>query len=148
MEQYKTSLRKRINSAKYRAKRKDDPEFQKAQAEYNKKWRQEHLEERRQKDREYVKNNSLEIRLRRKGLDVEVYKSRVLNHNGMCDLCGGLPDGRWNNLTIDHCHKTGKFRGMLCSKCNRGIGFFKDDIKLLEKAICYLRNNELIGVNK
>ena len=41
---------------------------------------------------------------------------------------------------IDHCHSTGKFRALLCGDCNKGLGFFKDDIHRLENAITYLNN--------
>lgn len=41
-------------------------------------------------------------------------------------------------MPIDHCHKTGKIRGILCSRCNTALGGFNDDIKLLDKAINYL----------
>ena len=46
------------------------------------------------------------------------------------------------NLAIDHCHKTGKVRGLLCSNCNIAIGKFKEDIDLLNSAIKYLKNNK------
>tara|TARA_R110000744_G_scaffold336996_1_gene442270 strand:+ start:296 stop:640 length:345 start_codon:yes stop_codon:yes gene_type:complete len=51
-----------------------------------------------------------------------------------CELCD-------NELTIqhiDHCHKTGKIRGVLCNGCNTGLGKFKDDVELMRKAIRYL----------
>ena len=41
---------------------------------------------------------------------------------------------------MDHNHDTGKFRGMLCNHCNRGLGNFKDSIKNLEQATLYLKN--------
>lgn len=42
-------------------------------------------------------------------------------------------------LHVDHCHKTGKVRGLLCYNCNNGIGRLKDDVSVLEKAIIYLK---------
>lgn len=50
-----------------------------------------------------------------------------------CYLCGSH-----HKLCIDHCHKTGKNRGLLCSSCNFALGHFKDDKTVLEKAIKYL----------
>ena len=46
------------------------------------------------------------------------------------------------NLAIDHCHKTGKIRGLLCSNCNIAIGKFKENIDLLNNAIKYLNDNK------
>ncbi len=45
-------------------------------------------------------------------------------------------------LEIDHCHKTGKFRGLLCSNCNKVLGMIKDNIKTLREAANYLEKNE------
>lgn len=79
--------------------------------------------------------------------DDEVKK---LKQQEKCDICGGSEaTGSRNNkhlnkiysLVMDHDHKTGKFRGMLCNLCNRGLGNFKDNTDVLEKAIEYLKNN-------
>jgi len=79
--------------------------------------------------------------------DDEVKK---LKQQEKCDICGGNEaTGSRNNkhlnkiysLVMDHDHKTGKFRGMLCNLCNRGLGNFKDNTDVLEKAIEYLKNN-------
>jgi DNA-directed RNA polymerase subunit RPC12/RpoP len=60
-----------------------------------------------------------------------------------CAICGKeddtvLSSGAYKRLAVDHCHKTGKLRGILCENCNRGIGMFKDNQELLEQAIRYL----------
>lgn len=44
------------------------------------------------------------------------------------------------NLFVDHCHKTGVVRGLICNSCNKGLGDFKDNIDFLEKAIIYLKS--------
>lgn len=53
--------------------------------------------------------------------------------------CGATePGGRWPTWHIDHCHKTGVVRGLLCDKCNKGVGLFDDDIEKLAGMIQYL----------
>lgn len=61
--------------------------------------------------------------------------------NGLCKICGMINDGK--SLCVDHCHKTGKIRGLLCANCNSGIGMMKDSPDILRNAIDYLVNNEL-----
>lgn len=88
----------------------------------------------------YQKNNT-KIRLQRKGIIPEQWLvDHIENHSGKCDICGGNPDGRWKELSIDHCHSTGQFRGMLCTDCNTGIGKFKDDPELIRRAANYVEH--------
>jgi hypothetical protein len=66
--------------------------------------------------------------------------------NGLCAICGN-PETRKNTyqkdgidrLSVDHNHETGKIRGLLCHRCNIGIGIFMDNEELLTKAINYLK---------
>ena len=63
----------------------------------------------------------------------------INNHSGFCDICGtDSPGFGRKNFCIDHNHSTGSVRGMLCQKCNIGIGNFNDSPELLNKAIRYL----------
>lgn len=71
------------------------------------------------------------------------YYDIYIKNNGKCYICNS--EGfkiSWNNpstdLALDHNHKTGKVRGLLCHNCNRALGLLKDDISLIEKAKNYL----------
>lgn len=78
------------------------------------------------------------------GITPEQYYDLRNKQDGRCALCTNpfdplQPNGKPSKGThIDHDHRTGKIRGMLCGKCNRGIGMFNEDVGLLRKAIEYL----------
>jgi len=61
--------------------------------------------------------------------------------NYKCDICNQESDHRYDKLCVDHNHKTGKVRGMLCFSCNVLLGQAKDDPIRLEKSANYLRRN-------
>lgn len=61
--------------------------------------------------------------------------SKIINSK-KCEICNND-----QNIYIDHCHLTNKFRGFLCRECNFGLGNFKDSILLLKKSIKYLEKN-------
>jgi hypothetical protein len=70
------------------------------------------------------------------GIGIKEYNDMLENQNGVCKICNGV-DVK-NLLAVDHCHSTGKIRGILCGDCNTGLGRFKDDVDLLNKAIEYI----------
>lgn len=80
------------------------------------------------------------------GLTLDEYNSMLEDQDGVCAICNTVETAKSNagyikNLAVDHCHKTGKVRGLLCQDCNIGIGKLKDDINLLKKAEEYLRRD-------
>ncbi len=78
------------------------------------------------------------------GITVEEYDALLARQGGVCAICGqGEPNahgrtGKQFKLSVDHCHDSGRIRGLLCQKCNRAIGLLGDDVNLLHKAIDYL----------
>ncbi len=90
--------------------------------------------------------DQLKYALRRRGLTQDEYEQMLEQQNGRCCICGRKDhyadaDGRLRRLTIDHDHRKGHVRGLLCRSCNRGLGLFRDDPKLLGKAMEYLKSD-------
>jgi hypothetical protein len=76
--------------------------------------------------------------LRRYGLTEADWDTLLIAQAGRCGICRGETPGGKGRWHIDHCHATGKVRGLLCHHCNVGLGNFKDDPDLLRTAIAYL----------
>lgn len=70
------------------------------------------------------------------GISVSDYEKMLKSHNNGCWICGSKPKKR--RLAVDHSHKTGKVRGLLCMRCNRGLSWFSDDPIKLKSAAAYL----------
>lgn len=95
----------------------------------------------------YIKNHLK----RTYGISYEEYFELYAKQGNKCAICGTTDLRRefkersreqFLPLFVDHCHATNKVRGLLCSKCNTGIGMFNDNIKSLENAISYLKDNK------
>lgn len=102
---------------------------------------------RRKQTKEFLHQHDYEMRLRKFNLTVKEYESMVLDQCGLCAICGNPETamhprtGQVQRLAIDHCHNSGKNRGLLCARCNKGLGHFKDNRDLLKNAIKYLENH-------
>jgi len=72
------------------------------------------------------------------GITYEEYEQMVEDQGGGCAICGKTESEEGRRLPIDHCHTTGKVRGVLCAKCNQALGMFRDDPELLRNAAQYL----------
>lgn len=109
------------------------------------------LKERSEWMRTYRINNPdkfRDISLRQRfGITLDQYIEMHESQGGVCDICKnpetamikktGVPQ----NLAVDHCHGSGKIRGLLCSNCNSMLGDAKDSIPTLEAAIAYLKKH-------
>lgn len=80
---------------------------------------------------------------RKYGISLEEYDSILNNQNGVCAICNRQETAERNTfLSVDHCHKENKIRGLLCNNCNRALGLFGDNIELLKSAIEYLKTRK------
>lgn len=75
-------------------------------------------------------------------IGVEDYNVMHKNQGGKCRLCGGegfvMAEHHTMKLVVDHCHNTGRVRGLLCHNCNRGLGLFQDNPSVLRYAALYV----------
>ena len=74
----------------------------------------------------------------RYGLSPDGYNLLMEVQGGVCAICE-KPELDGKRLHVDHAHRTGRVRGLLCGLCNRGIGSLKDDTMLVERALLYLK---------
>lgn len=136
----------RLRVAKWRSR---NPEKAKEIAsKATQKWRESNPDAVREYHRNYRKKNREVLvakdRQRKFGITHQDYAKLFQNQDGLCAICK-QPEtatrlGKVKSLAVDHDHKTGRIRGLLCSDCNTGIGKLKDDPEILQSAIQYLKD--------
>lgn len=109
--------------------------------EYMREWRKKA----RQANPEYYLEQDLK---KNYGVTLEWYRNTLSKQNNVCAICKNpevaVIRGKVVAMAVDHCHKTGKARGLLCTRCNRGLGLFNDNVDNLKSAIEYLHASFLI----
>ena len=91
--------------------------------------------------RRWSMDNRRKHTAQRYGLSLDEFDRLVTANGSVCEIChqpctpGGLSR---TSLVVDHDHASGAIRGLLCTNCNRGLGFFKDDPRRLLNAVAYL----------
>ena len=99
-----------------------------------------------QRNRSWREKNAEKLRWyevsRKFGISQAEYSALYKNQNGVCAICcnpeTATRNGVVRSLAVDHCHESGRVRGLLCSNCNTALGKFKDDATIIRKAVKYL----------
>lgn len=109
--------------------------------------RRYHKERREKLQRDGINVDRVQLLRRTYGMTDQQFAELLAKQDGRCAICGRdkatnevlAPGRKPKSMSVDHCHATGKVRGLLCAACNRAIGLFKDDPTLCEAAAAYLR---------
>ena len=134
----RAELRRKVQNTRHRDRSEDDPEYRDRKLELSR--------EKYTRDRDnrpwFLKDKALKHACKKYGITVERYAEMFKEQHEVCAICS-LPETRKINgilcrLSIDHDHKTGKARALLCAACNTGIGRFNDDPSLIQKGLDYL----------
>ncbi len=92
-----------------------------------------------------VRRYNLRNALSKYGVTIEWYEQKLAEQGGACALCGHVPppDGikAASRLHVDHNHKTGITRDLLCTRCNMGVGYFMEDPALMRRAAEYIERH-------
>ena len=142
---WKTAEQRRAYAKKYYS---DPKNVEARRAQQNAKYKNdaEWRERRLAAVKEYKRKNPgyrLIVELRSKyKISPEEYAALLRKQKGLCAVCR-QPEraklrGKTKRLALDHCHRTGKIRGMLCSRCNTALGLLGDSVPLLRAAIKYM----------
>ena len=104
---------------------------------YRAKWYKDNIDRVKETHRKYHYRTKF-------NMTVEEYETKLQQQNYVCAICHEPETtkehrtGNIRKLSIDHCHDSGKVRGLLCTRCNHVLGHFKDDPHLFNSAIQYL----------
>lgn len=87
------------------------------------------------RDKSKVRDSRLKMKF---GISLEEYNNKLKEQNGICPGCGMTPEQNGKDFAVDHNHETGMVRGLLCSRCNAGLGFLQDNINICNNIIRYI----------
>ena len=97
------------------------------------------VKKRHEENPERTRNNDLK---RNYGITLDEHTQMYGEQNGVCAVCEKPGDGKWKKLCVDHDHKTGKVRQLLCRNCNMILGQVDDDANHLRKLTAYLQKHQ------
>lgn len=104
------------------------------------------INEKRAENYRKDKSKAIALNLKRYyGMSRDSYDALFEKQSGNCAICGLHQSNFARRFDVDHCHETKVIRGLLCIRCNRGIGLLQDSEKILRTAIKYLRRSRTRG---
>jgi hypothetical protein len=133
------------NKGKFKARsaawRQNNPEkYREAQKRHTDRNREQAIERSRawyQSNKERASETNRLGKLKRYGLTMEQFTEMLTAQGGMCAIC----ESQLTMPTVDHCHSTGRVRGILCRMCNAALGGFRDSPEILARAIHYVTSS-------
>lgn len=129
---------KNIRTGKWKKEHREKCNLQK------RKHREKYLERERKKQRNNYQKNKKRVKSyvlkQTYGITIEEYEARYDEQGGKCGCCGNTQERK--RLFVDHCHSTGKIRGLLCGRCNTAIGLLGDNTEGVTRAIEYLKKTD------
>jgi hypothetical protein len=138
-----------LNTKRWRDKKWENENPGKVKESYRK-----YYQKNKEKKLEYCKEQYLKNKEHRKwaaikrkyGITKDDFDKLFKAQNESCAICGKKDFTQWT-LNIDHCHTTGKVRGILCNNCNTAIGALQEDVTILLNAIKYIHRHNNMGVD-
>ena len=126
--------------------KKNNPTYYNNQKDNTKKWIKANKEKYKKgqqnwiakQDKDYLRDYKRMKQLEKYGLTLLEYSSLLKKQKSVCAICGRRENKK--NLAVDHDHKTGRVRGLLCFRCNFGLPFFSEDYDLFLKICNYLKH--------
>jgi hypothetical protein len=113
------------------------------QAQKQREWRARNPFHERKTDPLKARESKLRVKF---GITPEAYEALLQRQGGVCAICAKA-ETTGRRLAVDHCHKTGRIRGLLCALCNTAIGKLGDSPELVERALNYLREKLNVGIS-
>lgn len=114
----------------------------------------ETIQKRKYKQKEYYSLPEIKLKYRKKFIERKFnisysdYEKMQIKQNNKCAICGNEENSADKDyLSVDHNHESGDIRGLLCTRCNVGLGYFKDNIQNLKNAINYLENENNVFIS-
>ena len=102
-----------------------------------KKWKEKYPEKAKAHKIRCAERNKISIFFKKYGIPIEEKENIRIQQNNMCSICGCSFKSS-EDTHLDHNHKTGEIRELLCGSCNRALGLLREDINILKSMIIYI----------